>query len=360
MTKRFNLLLRAVLSASFLLAAPIAMSDAHAQDAGAPTQIEREFWASTREIGTDAAYRAYLGKFPDGFFAALASAAIKKGIDAQPDRSPSSGNRSVSGGAGANPNFDSKQFDPAKIAGPTASRAITQQIGDVFYGPGPITVGWLGSKKQIVVPAGRWVLLFAEDGLSTHVSPIPMTTLILARMEAGAFRSFLHARFNNRTGDSRARWGDAMACEEKSASAPFAWHETGTRVTQCVTSALRVPANPARFLSNAAWKAALQTLTTAGGTHPGGAHLFTEMFYTGDLSNYLKVTRIDFGVLASGAGGGSDTVGQPPSIDLSVAARQKWAEAYSPLAALGYRKKLAEEELYAGTRPSTTSASLPE
>ena len=354
-----RLLAGVALSVSLLLVGPITMRDAHAQDAAAPSQIEREFWASTQQIGTEGAYQAYLNRFPNGFFAPLASAAIKKRVDALSDGSSQKGNPPVDSGP-AKSNSGSPQFDPAKIAGSTDSRAITQQTGDIFYGPGPITVGWLGSKKQIVVPAGRWVLLGAEDGLSGHTSPIPLTALVLAKLESGTFRSFLLVRFNSRTGNSRSTWTDAKACEESPPSAPFAWHETASGVTQCVTSALRTQASAARMFSSSIWKVALQTLTTAGGTVPSGSYLLTEMFYTGDLSNYMKVSRIDFGVSLDGANPKSNIGGQASSIDLSMVGRRKWAEVYSPLAALGYRKKLAEDELYAGSKPTTASAALPD
>jgi hypothetical protein len=114
------------------------------------------------------------------------------------------------------------------------------------------------------------------------------------------------------------------------------------------------------MFSSSIWKVALQTLTTAGGTVPSGSYLLTEMIYTGDLSNYMKVSRIDFGVSLDGANPRSNIGGQASSIDLSMVGRRKWAEAYSPLAALGYRKKLAEDELYAGSKPTTASASLPD
>ena len=355
-----KLLAAVALCASLLLAGPIAMREAHAQDAAAPSQLEREFWTSTQQIGTEGAYQAYLSRFPSGFFAPLASAAIKKGVDALSDGSPQNTNRPANGGP-AKSNSGRPQFDPAKIAGPTGSRASTQQTGDIFYGPGPMTVGWLGAKKQVVVPAGRWILLGAEDGLSGHTSPIPLTALVLARLESGtSIQSLLLVRFNSRTGNSRSTWADAKACEESPPSAPFAWHETGSGVTQCITSALRTQASAARMFSSSIWKVALQTLTTAGGTPPSGSYLLTEMFYTGDLSNYLKVSRIDFGVSLDGASAASNIVGQTSSIDLSMVGRRRWAEAYSPLAALGYRKKLAEDELYAGSRPTTASAPLPD
>lgn len=347
------------LSVSLLLAGLITMSGAYAQDGGAPSQVEREFWLSARQIGTEGAYQAYLNRYPNGFFAALAAAAIKKRADAASDASAAMVSPLVTTGP-ARSTSGSPQFDPARIAGPTDSRAITQQTGDIFYGPGPITVGWLGSKKQILVPAGQWVLLGAEDGASGHATPIPLTALVLARLEGASVRSFLLVRFNSRTGNSRSTWTDAKACEESPPSAPFAWHDTASGVTQCVTSALRTQASAARMFSSPLWKAALQKLTTAGGTVPSGSCLLTDMFYTGDLSNYMKVSRLDFGVSLDGAIARSNLGGQASSIDLSMAGRRKWAEAYSPLAALGYRKKLAEDELYAGSKPTTASASLPD
>ncbi len=348
MTYNFKLLIAVALGSSLWIANPVAIQEARAQDVAAPSTIEREFWTSTQQIGTPAAYQAYLGRFPNGYFAPLASAALLKGaataLTPANQQSPP----------------DTSFFDAAKIAGPTGSSAITQQTGDVFYGPGPITVGWLGAKKQILVPAGPWVLLGATDTLSGHTSPIPLTSLVLAKLDATAFQSFLLVRFNSKTGNPRSNWSDAKACEESRPSAPFAWVENGSSVTQCVTSYLLSKANASKMFSAPAWKAPLQALTLGGGTIPNDPYLVTDLFYTGDLSHYMKISRIDFGVVADGATTASNTKPLTTMMDVSIAGRRKWAEVYSALAAQGYLKKLSDNELEAGRKSTKNMASLPQ
>jgi len=348
-----KLLVLSIFSAVLVLAAPLAISDAVAQTSSSPSLIEREFWSSTHQIGTVAAYQAYLNKFPKGFFVPLASAAINKADNAVSSTSPSN-LRPSNDREASDSNSGRAHFNASKIVGPTKSSAITQQVGDVFHGPGPITVGWLGAKKQIVVPRGEWVLLAAEDSLSTHTHSMSLTSLVLAKLEDNTVRSFLLARFNSKGGNSKNSWSDASACESPPPSALFAWHEQEFWVTQCVKAALLTQAKTAKILSGSIWKDALQSLATGDGALPNSPALLTEMFYTGDSSNYLKVSHIDFGVSLEE----STLAPSASSIDLSPAGREKWAKAYSAVAALGYRKKLSEDELYAGDPARTTSLSI--
>jgi hypothetical protein len=356
MTYHFKLLTAVALGAWLWLANPVVTKEARAQDVAAPSTIEREFWTSTQQIGTQAAYQAYLSRFPNGFFSPLASAAILKGTTTV---SPPANHRSSSRELTQSPQ-DISFFDAAKIAGPTGSSAITQQTGDVFYGPGPITVGWLGAKKQILIPAGPWVLLGATDTLSGHASPIPLTSLVLAKLDATAFRSFLFVRFNSKTGNPRSNWSDAKTCEESRPSAPFAWVDNGSSVTQCVTSYLLSKASASKMFSAPTWKAPLQALTLGGGTIPNEPYLVTDLFYTGDSSHYMKISRIDFGVVADSATATGGAKSQTAMMDVSIAGRRKWAEVYSALAAPGYLKKLSDNELDAGTKPTKNLASLPQ
>lgn len=344
-----------IVSAVLVLVAPLAMSESPAQSSSPPSPIEREFWSSTHQIGTVAAYQAYLNKFPNGFFVTLASAAINKAENTVSSTSPPSLRLTKDRGE-TDSNPRGAQFNVSKIVGPTKSSAITQQVGDVFHGPGPITVGWFGAKKQIVVPRGEWVLLAAEDSLSTHTPSMSLTSLVLARLEGNTVRSFLLARFNSKAGNSRNSWSDASACESPSPSTLFAWYEHEFWVTQCVKAALLPQALSAKTLSGSIWKEVLQKLTAGDGALPNSPSLLTEMFYTGDSSNYLKVSRIDFDVSL-----GERALGTPTSsIDLSPAGREKWAKAYSAVAAVGYRKKLPEDELYAGNPATITSAPFPD
>jgi hypothetical protein len=330
-----------------------------------PSQVEREFWDATRQIDSVAAYQAYLNRFPNGFFAPLASAAIKKADSAVQGMSQP---RSRPTEAHDQPPSDAvnAQFSAKKIAGPANSGAITQKVGDVFRGPGPITVGWIGARKQIVIPGGEWVLLAAEDSQTplvtrslygSYTPPMPLTTLILARLEGRMVRSFLLARFNSKAGNHPSlTWTDAIDCESPPSSAAFAWRNRGFLTTRCVVALLHPQKNVAKRLSGTIWEEALQKLADGGGTLPSSSTLVTDMFFTRDASNYLHVSRVDFGV--SPEGEGPDVTNS--SIDLSLQGREAWAQAYSELAASGYRNSLSEKELTAGGQPTIAAGALPD
>lgn len=351
--------------AALVLAVPLAWGEALAQTSSVPSQLEREFWDATRQIDSVAAYQAYLNRFPDGFFAPLASAAIKKAGSTVPSAIQASPRPTEAHGESPS-NAANAQFSAARIAGPTRSSAITQQVGDVFRGPGPITVGWSGARKQIVVPGGEWVLLAAEDSQSpivtrnlygSYTPPVSFTTLLLARLEGRMVRSFLIARFNSKAGNyPRLTWVDAIDCESPPASASFAWRSRGFLTTQCVVASLHPQKSVAKTFSGTLWEEALQKLADGGGALPSSSFLVTDLFYTGDASNYLHASRIDFGV--SSGDGASDLPNS--ALDLSLQGRERWAEAYSDLAVSGYRNKLAEKELDAGGSPTIDAVLLPD
>jgi hypothetical protein len=183
-----------------------------------------------------------------------------------------------------------------------------------------------------------------------------VTTLVLARLEGRMVRSFLLARFNSKEGSPRHSWAGASDCESPPASASFAWRDRGLLTTLCVEASLHPQKKVAKALSGTIWEETLQKLADGGGILPSSSCLVTNIFYTGDLSHYLHISRVDFGV--SSEEGGSSV--PKTSLDLSLQGRERWAKVYSELAALGYRKKLSEKELLAGRPPTITSVELPD
>lgn len=362
---RFRKLSVFFISALLFLAAPLARGESPAQNASMPSQIEREYWEATRQIDSVAAYQAYLSKFPNGFYALLATAAISKAGSVAPSAVQQAKSRPTDAHLESPSSTVNAPFSAASIAGPAKSGAIAQKVGDVFHGPGPITVGWLGARKQVVVPRGEWVLLAAEDSqtplvtrslTASYTPPIPLTTLVLARLEGGVVRSFLLAQFNSREGNPKHSWSDAEDCKSPPSSAAFAWRDRGFLTTLCVVASLLPQKSLGKTLSGTIWEEALQKLADGGGKLPGSSYLVTNMFYTGDLSHYLHVSRVDFGVTSEE--GSSSIAGA--SLDLSLQGREKWVKAYSELAAVGYRKNLSQKELLAGNPPTIAEDSLPD
>lgn len=203
---------------------------AQASMATQPTQLELEYWRSAERIGSPEAYRAYLDAFPGGFFARLAAAAIV--------RLPHSSTEPTPQPVGPIPLSRDAQLTPsqvARIAGEPETGAVGFRVGDSFFGPGPLTVGWFGAKNQVVVPNGRWTVLAATDGYSTHSPRIQMTSVALGSFERNRLRSLLVAVFNSRPGPAWATWTDAQKCEAADTAQGLLWKSPAPALRQCIT-----------------------------------------------------------------------------------------------------------------------------
>lgn len=79
-------------------------------------------------------------------------------------------------GSGANqgwmPQSTGLKVDPAQVLVDARTVGAASMVpGETYYGPGPIKVGYLGVKKQLVLPNGTWVLLAIADIQSVHRPP---------------------------------------------------------------------------------------------------------------------------------------------------------------------------------------------
>ena len=123
--------LTAILSATLLLA-----TGALAQ---APGEVELEMWRSAARIDTPAAYQAYLAAYPGGSFAPMARAALAKAAPA--------------GGAPATGAPPMGALAP--LVGSVSSGSTELATGAKLVGPGVVTVGSVGAKRQLLIPAGE-------------------------------------------------------------------------------------------------------------------------------------------------------------------------------------------------------------
>ena len=164
------------------LALIVAHGGAAAADAG-PDATEQMFWQSTERLATPEAYRGYLGRYPNGFFAPLATAAINKGVastQASTSTPLTSVARAVPGQGGTLSSFTE----------PSSSGAVSFGIGDVFSGPTAIGVGWLGAKKKLVLPAGQWIALAVQDA-RVEIQTVPsLTNTTRALLTTASFGRF--------------------------------------------------------------------------------------------------------------------------------------------------------------------------
>lgn len=163
---------------------------AHAQ-AGAPepSAFELEMWRSATRINTPAAYSEYLARFPNGSFAGMAQAALRNGA-----AGPAAGDAASAGAP-----------SPALLAKTEALReaepetgAVTFRVGDRFHGPGIVRSGWYGAKRQIVLPAGEWVVLAAYDHFIDTFTRVQMTSVAFGRFRGERLDSVIGFVSNSR------------------------------------------------------------------------------------------------------------------------------------------------------------------
>lgn len=208
------------------------------------------------------------------------------------------------------------------------SGAVAVGVGDRFRGPGPITVGWLGAKKQILIPNGEWVLVAATDFDSRHRPPAPLTALAFAHFDERGPAALLITVFTRRPGNPVHTWSDQARCE---ADAPGRlWHEVPNRfpVGQCMLVERMRADLLATHMPDALWAALAENLPRLG--IPAGSLEFTlksTLYASDNRGSYLQVRRLDR--LAGG----------------SAEARVAWAREYLPLAAQGFRRDLEGQDL---------------
>lgn len=208
------------------------------------------------------------------------------------------------------------------------SAAVSIGVGDRFRGPGPITVGWLGAKKQILIPNGEWVLVAATDFDSRHRPPAPLTALAFAHFDGLGPAAMLITVFTRRPGNPAHTWTDPARCENEAPGR--LWQEMPSRfpVGQCMLVERMRADTLAANLPEALWTALMENLPRLG--IPGGSLDFTlkSTLYTADnRGSYLMVRRLDrlAGVAAE--------------------SRVAWAREYLPLAAQGFRRELDGADL---------------
>ena len=165
-----------------LLVATLAFGAAAQQPApAAPSAYEMELWQSATRLNSPEAYQAYLKAFPNGAFAAMAKLSLPKTDTA----------------AAATPQT-APVATVASFSAPLETGSITLQPGQTLKGPGFVTVGWLGAKRQLVVPAGDWTLLAAWDHDAETARGVLMTSMALGQFAGPQLKSVIVARFNRK------------------------------------------------------------------------------------------------------------------------------------------------------------------
>jgi hypothetical protein len=296
-----------------------------------PAETEFKMWTLAERLNTLQGYQTYLDMYPNGRYADRVRAAMQRLRD-----NPSTGytvSRQVapsSSGTVAPAQETGLRESPAKLlAGAPRSGAVTQMPGETYLGPGPMTVGYLGAKKQLVLPTGTWVLLAVADRNSMHLNnPVPLVSMVFGQYRAGQLVSFMSYLFNGRSLNAPRGWGDFEDCNNKPPAA-------ATRVQEAAGGA-KLCGWTQRFAQTArvedvGWEAAVAATAKLGAPLPPAPLQFTRAWVADAAGNYLAMRRADFSPV-----GDSAAVQQ---------ARAVWLQAYAPLMLEGFDKKINATEL---------------
>lgn len=232
--------------------------------------------------------------------------------------------------------------DPLSLlASEAGSHSATQRPGETYRGPGPMTVGYLGAKKQIVLPAGPWVLLAGGDDQSRHAPPVPLAALVFGQFEDGRLKALAAYHFSSKAMPRPVMWQEIESCLGAEAQPDvhavkrpgYLYRMCGWVAAQRALPQLHLPG----------WERALAAAARLGAPAPRGGVTVTRAWVDKRDADYLQLRLIDF-----------DTSRHP------VASRVAWLEAYVDVMADGFRRRLSVPELEPGAPAPAQTIVLPD
>lgn len=328
--------------APLFVALAIACASAAAQ---APGEYELELWRSAARLDTPAAYDAYLRAFPQGAFAAMARAALARAGASTAAPGPTG----AASAARSAPAPVPSTLPP--LAGEVTSGSTELAVGTRLVGPGIVTVGSLGAKRQLPLPAGEWLLLAAVDHGTRSTVSVSMATLAFGQFSGAQLRTLLVATFNRRAvtvpsgstsnylaAGSLPRWTSAEACDAALDAELMRGIAAPRGLRRC--AALRRAGD---------WREAFpdaptllgpldRSLATLGAQVP--AFAWRSDVHLQDLRyGYLVYTRLD--------------------VDGPEAARREWLRRFVPIAQSAYNREIDAYDLEPGRAPASPVFDLP-
>jgi hypothetical protein len=280
-----------------LLCAASSLQTAQAQGSTpGPDAVELELWKGASLINTPSSYRAYLNRYPNGAFAEMARAGLSQPATqggAQAPAAPQVGPTRL-------------QLDGAALRRQAASTsAVEFGPGAFFVGPGFVTAGHWGAKRQLAIPSGRWVVVAATDHSLVGQQVVQLTTVGLLRTDSEAAGSTLFITFNRRSLPAVAAprgtipsWEALDSCFSKSAVSLVRVPSSDMKVQWC--TAYREEAEVPKFAQPAAaflqdWAAALKQAQAALPAHQVSveSHVLDKQ---GQFTSYLLRQRSGLGV----------------------------------------------------------------
>ena len=305
----------------------------------APDATEQLLWQSADRLATPDAYRAYLARYPSGFFAPMANAALSK--SAEPPKAqarPAAMQISDPGGA-LNP-----------FTASASSAAVSFDIGETFSGPTSVAVGRFGAKKMLVLPAGKWIALAAQDEIAYLPSsggggttPVTLTTASFGRFAGSRLVSLMTFKFSAQK-MTASSWSSVDGCERAGTS-----KLQGSRPTksawrgECVALAFDSTPLADALPATAEFQRSLARL----GATVSGPALVSTWSYTEKQRGFLGITRFDWPgpMLGNDAQAARDWMAENLTGDRQVFATRlwTWAQGYVPFAIGGFENDAIDD-----------------
>lgn len=222
---------------------------------------------------------------------------------------------------------------------PENSGATTFNLGQRFVGPGVVTIGWTGSRKQIVLPAGEWVSLAARDHDSVGgQKQNHFVTVLFGRFTGNRLTTML-AVTATRHAPQNTLWTDVEACATGQGEA--LWRGAASRPSAAAADCAEIIAAPRPFPSEntplgTEFRASLKRL----GAVARGPAIATRQFYEEKRYGYMRIVRTDW-------------IDAPATATDARAAQvqrlAEWLAVYRPVAYEGYRRNVGAQDVSPGT-----------
>ncbi|HEY9064297.1 MAG TPA: hypothetical protein VIO33_04890 [Burkholderiaceae bacterium] len=232
---------------------------------------------------------------------------------------------------------------------PPNSGAATFNIGDRFRGPGFVTVGWAGSKKQVILPAGEWVALAAVDYANSSASA-KLTTFVFGKFTGDQLAASLSVTVN-RYATPVTRWTDIEACATPDATQLY---QDATAMSALHVECARVHGAAGGIPANGAVADEVRASLKRLGARASGPALITQLYYAEKPHGYMRIVRADWPGLVLAGAPGQAADWQPESVATSDARKAyvyqlvRWVQGYRPIANQGFHRVFDDEDLTPG------------
>ena len=232
---------------------------------------------------------------------------------------------------------------------PPNSGAAKFNLGDRLRGPGFVTVGWAGSKKQVILPSGEWVVLAAVDYANSS-SSVKLATFVFGKFSGDRLAASLSVTVN-RYATPVTRWTDIEGCAAPDASLLY---QDATAMSALHVECVRVHGAAGGLPPNGPVveevRASLQRL----GARVGGPALITQLYYAEKPHGYLRIVRADWPGAAWQGGAGQAADWRPEGVAASEPRKAylqqlvRWVQGYRPVANQGFHRVFDDDDLVPG------------